>query len=51
MCLGANMARMEGKVMLEELLRRIPEYEVDNASATRIRSEVFRGFASLPIRW
>jgi cytochrome P450 len=51
MCLGANMARMEGKVMLEEFLARVPEYEVDEARATRIRSEVFRGFTSLPIRW
>jgi cytochrome P450 len=51
MCLGAHMARMEGKVMLEELLRVIPEYEVDVEHATMIRSEVFRGFLSLPIRW
>ena len=51
MCLGANMARMEGKVMLQEFLARVPEYEVDLAKATRIRSEVFHGFLSLPVSW
>ena len=49
-CLGANFALMEGRVLLEELLARAPEYEVVEADATRIRSEFFRGFSSLPIR-
>ena len=51
MCLGAHMARMEGEVMLEELLARIPEYEVDLENAVQLRSEVFRGYVSLPIRF
>ena len=51
MCLGAHIARMEGEVMLEELLARIPEYEVDLENAVQIRSEVFRGYVSLPIRF
>ncbi|MCH2171739.1 cytochrome P450 [Myxococcota bacterium] len=50
-CLGANMAQMEGWVMLEELLKRLPEYEVDLERATRFRSEFFAGFSSLPLRF
>ena len=51
MCLGAHVAQMEGRVMLEELLAVAPEYEVLEDRATWIRSEVFRGFSSLPIRF
>lgn len=50
-CLGHNVARMEGRVLLEELLARIPEYEVVEERAERIRSEFFLGFAALPIRF
>ncbi len=50
-CLGHNVARMEGRVLLEELLARAPEYEVVEERAVQIRSEFFRGFAALPIRF
>ena len=49
-CLGAHVAQMEGRVLLEELLARAPNYEVLEEKAVRIRSEFFRGFSSLPIR-
>ena len=48
-CLGAHIAQMEGRVLLEELLVRAPEYAVDEANAVRIRSEFFRGFDRLPL--
>jgi cytochrome P450 len=51
MCLGAHVARLEGRVLLEEVLRRLPDYEVDEARAVRLRSEFFRGFGRLPIRF
>ena len=50
-CLGHNVASMEGRILLEELLARVPEYEVVEERALRLRSEFFRGFASLPIRF
>jgi cytochrome P450 len=50
-CLGHNVARMEGRVLLEELLARIPDYEVVAERAVRLRSEFFQGYASLPIRF
>ena len=30
-CLGAALARLEGRVALEEVLKRFPEWEVDRA--------------------
>ncbi|MCH2174059.1 cytochrome P450 [Myxococcota bacterium] len=51
MCLGAHVARMEGEVMLQELLARVPEYELLMDDAVQMRSEVFRGYVSLPIRF
>jgi cytochrome P450 len=51
MCLGSHVAKLEGRVLLEEVLRAMPGYEVDEAGATRLRSEFFRGYASLPMRF
>ncbi len=48
-CLGAHIAQMEGRVLLEELLSRAPEFEIDEGGVVRIRSEFFRGFDKLPI--
>ena len=48
-CLGAHLARMEARVALEELFKRIRGYEVDEANAVRVHSSSVRGFAHLPI--
>ncbi len=48
-CLGIHIAQLEGRIMLQELLARLPDYEVDESRAYRIRSEMFRGFQRLPI--
>jgi cytochrome P450 len=50
-CLGANFAEMEGKVLLEELLRRMPRYEVDEAGIRRERTDFIHGMLNLPIRF
>ena len=50
-CLGSHFAEMEGRLLLEELLRRIPEYEVDTAAARRDVTEFMQGFNHLPIRF
>ena len=49
-CLGTHVARMEGKVCLEEMLSRFPEYEVDLDNAKRFRTEFVQGFQTLPVR-
>jgi cytochrome P450 len=48
-CLGIHVALLEGRVLLQELLARIPDYGVDESRAVRLRSEMFRGFSCLPI--
>jgi len=48
-CLGASLARLEGRVALEELWKRIPDYEIDAAGLVRVHSVNVRGFAALPI--
>ena len=48
-CLGAHLARMEARVELEELFKRISGYEVDEANSVRVHSSSVRGFAHLPI--
>ena len=44
------MARLEGRITLETLLRRMPEWEVDLEGAERLRTEFVQGFQSLPVR-
>jgi cytochrome P450 len=48
-CLGANLARLEARVALEELLARIHGVAVDTAGAVRVHSINVRGFAHLPV--
>ena len=47
-CLGAALARLEGRVGLEELLKRIDDYDIDAEGAERVHSINVRGFAHLP---
>jgi len=47
-CLGAWLARLEARVALEELVRRISDYEVDSDRIKRVHSINVRGFAALP---
>ena len=48
-CLGAALARLEATVVFEELLRRIPDWQVDTDALTWIHSSSVRGPATLPI--
>ncbi|WP_029432321.1 cytochrome P450 [Blastococcus sp. URHD0036] len=47
-CLGAALARLEGRVALEEVLKRFPTWEIDMTQARRARSSTVRGWASMP---
>ena len=49
-CLGIHTAKAEGRIALEELLRRDPDYEIDLAGAQRLRTEFVQGFSHLPVR-
>ena len=48
-CLGAHLARMEARVALAELFKRIRGFEVDEANSVRVHSSSVRGFAHLPM--
>jgi cytochrome P450 len=49
-CLGAALARMEGRVALEEVLDRFPSWELDEAGAERAHTSTVRGYHRLPVR-
>ncbi|HET7683748.1 MAG TPA: cytochrome P450, partial [Marmoricola sp.] len=48
-CLGANLARLEARVVLTEVVRRFAGFEVHADRAVRVHSTNVRGFAELPI--
>ena len=48
-CIGAHVARLEGIVMLQELLDRCPGYVVDDTDLRREASEFHVGWAEMPI--
>lgn len=50
-CLGAALARLEVRVVFDELLTRISDWEVDQEGVTWIHAASVRGPASLPIRF
>ena len=49
-CLGAALARMEGRIALEVLLDRMPDYEVDHAALRRVNMTNVMGYSNVPVR-
>jgi cytochrome P450 len=49
-CLGAALARLEGRVALDEVLQRFPTWEVDWDRAVQARTSTVRGWETLPVR-
>jgi cytochrome P450 len=49
-CLGSALARLEGRIALEEILKRFPEWEVDLANARLSPTSTVRGWESMPAR-
>ncbi len=50
-CLGARLARLEARVAMEEIHRRLPDYGVDEAGVSVVHSGNVAGLATLPIRF
>ncbi|MGH3967439.1 MAG: cytochrome P450, partial [Mycobacterium sp.] len=48
-CLGANLARLEGRVALDELLNRWPEWDIDYATAELAPTSTVRGWEQMPL--
>ena len=49
-CLGAPLARLEAKIVFEELLQRIPEYAV-SGPIVRVKTPTDRALESLPVEF
>jgi cytochrome P450 len=48
-CLGANLARLEGRVALDELLNRFPEWDVDYDNIKLAPTSTVRGWEQMPL--
>jgi cytochrome P450 len=49
LCLGAALARLEGRVALDEVLNRFPDWEIDYDNAVQARTSTVRGWEKLPV--
>ena len=47
-CVGAPLARLEGRIALDEVLTRFPKWDIDIAGALRSRTATVRGWDAMP---
>jgi cytochrome P450 len=48
-CIGAALARLEGRIAIEETLARFPEWDVDQAGLRRAHTSTVRGYRCVPV--
>jgi cytochrome P450 len=48
-CLGAHLARLEGRVALDEILNRWPDWEIDYSGIKLASTSTVRGWETMPI--
>ena len=48
-CVGAALARLEGRIALEETLKRYPTWDVDHDQSVRLHTSTVRGYAQVSI--
>jgi cytochrome P450 len=47
-CIGAALARLEGRVAIAETLKRFPRWEIDESRVERIHTTTVRGYTKVP---
>ncbi|MDZ7614275.1 MAG: cytochrome P450 [Flavobacteriaceae bacterium] len=50
-CIGEHLGRLEGRILLEEILALAPEYEVDATGVERTYGEFLHGHHAVPIEF
>jgi cytochrome P450 len=50
-CLGQHVARLEARIMYEELLAAVPDYAIDERQVVPARSEFVAGYLAVPIEF
>lgn len=50
-CIGQHIALLEGRILLEEMLAAMPDYEVDMEGCVKAQSEWMQGYLGVPIRF
>lgn len=50
-CLGARLARLEARIAMEEIHRRMPDYRVEESGVSVVHAGNVAGLATLPIRF
>lgn len=50
-CIGLHVARKEGQVAMNELLKRFPNYEVDESKLETYATEFVKGYSAMPVRF
>jgi cytochrome P450 len=48
-CLGASLARLEGRVALDEMLNRFPEWDLDYDGLSLFPTSTVRGWETMPV--
>ena len=48
-CMGSALARLEGRIVLDEVLARFPRWEVDQSNAKLSPTSTVRGWETLPV--
>jgi cytochrome P450 len=49
-CLGASLARLESRIVVEQFSRRFPAYSVDESRCVRVHMSNVHGYARVPFR-
>lgn len=49
-CMGAALARLQGTIVFEEMLSRMPDYELDTGNLQRVPSAFVRGWETVHMR-